>query len=124
MPAYSPEEAVRLVGAGLTAGDIDAIMALYEPGATFVPQPGQVVTGTKQVRQAFMGFLALKPTMNIESIRVVASGDVALVMSKWKLQGTGPDGNPMTMSGHSADVARRFGDGTWKWIIDNPFGTA
>jgi uncharacterized protein (TIGR02246 family) len=124
MPARSPEEALRLVGAGLSAGDIDAVMALYEPGATFVPQPGQVATGTEQIRQAFMGFLALKPTMTIESVRVVASGDVALVLSKWGLRGTGPDGEAMTMAGHATDVARRQSDGTWKWIIDNPFGIA
>ena len=29
---------------------------------------------------------------------------------------------PVTMSGRTTDVARRQPDGTWRWVIDAPFG--
>ena len=125
MPARSPEEAVRLATEGLNSGDINAILALYEPKASFLAQPGQIGTGTDALRQGFTAFLAMKPRMKIDSIRVVPGGDdIALVMLKWHFSGIGPDGKAMTMAGHSSDVARRQRDGTWLWVIDNPWGTA
>jgi uncharacterized protein (TIGR02246 family) len=124
VPARSPEEVVRLVGDALTAGDIEALMAMYEPGATLVAQPGQHATGSEALRQVLSAFIALKPSMTVKSMRVVPAGDVALVMSEWSLQGTGPDGKAIAMGGHSTDVARRQSDGTWRMVIDNPWGTA
>jgi hypothetical protein len=41
-------------------------MALFEPEATLIPQPGQVVTGTEAIREALSGFLALKPKFDLE----------------------------------------------------------
>ncbi len=34
---------------------------------------------------------------------------------------TGPDGNPLEMSGTCAEVARRQADGTWKYVLLDPF---
>ena len=45
MPARRPEEADLLVIEALNTGDVEAALALYEPGATFVPEPGQAATG-------------------------------------------------------------------------------
>ena len=46
MPARNPEELVRLFSEALNSGNLDALVALYEPQATLTPEPGQVVTGT------------------------------------------------------------------------------
>jgi len=35
----------------------------------------------------------------------------------------GPDGKPVTLAAKSADVLRRQADGTWRFVIDNPWGT-
>jgi ketosteroid isomerase-like protein len=40
---------------------------------------------------------------------------------RWQLTATGPDGSPISMTGHSAEVARRQPDGSWRFVIDNPF---
>lgn len=34
-----------------------------------------------------------------------------------------PDGNPVNMAAKSADVLRHQADGTWRFVIDNPWGT-
>jgi ketosteroid isomerase-like protein len=35
---------------------------------------------------------------------------------------TGPDGKPATMTGESVEVVRRQPDGSWRAVIDLPFG--
>ena len=79
MPARRPEDLHRLFVEALNAGDADAVMALYEPGASLVRQPGQVATGTEAIRAARGGFLALKGTVSLETRCVLGVGDLALL---------------------------------------------
>lgn len=122
MPARSPEALDRLFSKALNAGDLDALVALYEPQATLTPQPGTVVTGGKAIREALSAFLTSKPTITLENKTLAQTGDIALITAKWELSGTGPDGNPVKMSGHSVEVCRRQPDGTWLFVIDTPWG--
>jgi len=122
MPARSPEELDRLFSEALNAGHIDALAALYEPQATLTPEPGKVVAGTKAIREALGAFLAAKPRMTLTNKLLAQTGDIALVTAKWELSGTGPDGNPVKMSGHSAEVCRRQPNGNWLFVIDTPWG--
>jgi uncharacterized protein (TIGR02246 family) len=122
MPARSPEELDRLFSEALNAGDLEALVALYEPEATLTPQPGQVVTGPKAIREALSEFVATNPTLTLDVKTLAQTGDIALTSAKWELVGTGPDGNPVTMAGHSVEVSRRQRDGTWLFVIDTPWG--
>lgn len=122
MPASSPQEVANLIGQGLSNGDLDGIMAMYEPNACLVPEPGQVLQGSAAIREGIAGFIALKPTMTGESRAVVQADDLAIVYTNWTLSGTSPDGSAVNMSGKSTDVMRRQPDGTWLCVIDNPVG--
>jgi hypothetical protein len=42
---------------------------------------------------------------------------------EWSFSGTGSDGNAVNMTGKSADVLRKQSDGSWLFVIDNPWGT-
>ena len=42
---------------------------------------------------------------------------------KCRLDGTTPDGSPVQMSVHTLEVLRRQRDGTWKYVIDDPYGS-
>jgi len=64
----------------------------------------------------------MKPRIKLDGKKLAEAGDIALTTSKWVLEGTGPDGKPMKMEGQSAEVARRQPDGTWLFVIDNPYG--
>lgn len=44
-------------------------------------------------------------------------------MYDWTIQGTAADGQTVSLAGTTADVARRGADG-WRFVLDNPFGTA
>ena len=122
MPAHKPEELDVLFVQAFNAGDIEAMLKLYEPSASLTPQPGQVVSGSKALREALSGFVARKPRMTLQARTLAEAGDIALTTSKWVLEGTGPDGKPMKAEGQSAEVARRQPDGTWLIVIDNPHG--
>lgn len=101
------------------AGDIDAILATYEPGGVLVA-PGGVTIGGPSLRDAFAEFVALDPHFTFFDTQVIEAGDIALHLNTWKLAGTGPDGSPVEMGGLSAVVLRRQADGTWLMVIDHP----
>jgi uncharacterized protein (TIGR02246 family) len=122
MRAESPEHVIERFTAALNGGDVDDAIALYEPDATFAPQPGEEVKGREAIRAALDLFMALKPRMAGTITRVMIAGDVALVMNRWQLEGTQADGAPIDMRGHSADVIRRTPDGDWRILIDDPWG--
>jgi uncharacterized protein (TIGR02246 family) len=120
--AECPEEVIELFATSLNRGDVDAAITLYESEAAFAPQPGEEVTGLEAIRDALQQFAALKPQLRGEITNVLTAGDVALVHNRWQLEGTQPDGSPVEMRGHSADVLRRTSDGGWRILIDDPWG--
>ena len=124
MSAQTPEQVHQLFAETLNAGDIDGLMALYEPEAVLVVQPGMTVTGTDQLREALGGFIALNGTISMTSLGAVTGTDIAFLADRWSLEGTGPDGQPVTLGGVTADVVRRGDDGVWRFVLDNPFGDA
>ena len=55
--------------------------------------------------------------------RVLRASDLALVTTEWSFSGTGSNGKRVDMTAKSADVLRQQPDGTWRFVIDNPWGT-
>jgi uncharacterized protein (TIGR02246 family) len=119
----TPEEVLSSVVEGINTGDLDSLMKLYESDACFASQPGQLVKSPEGVRQCLHDFIDLKGKLDLKVKRVLQASDLALVTTEWSFSGTGPDGNPINMTAKSADVLRRQEDGTWKFVIDNPWGT-
>ena len=89
MPAMNPVELDQLFGEALNSGNIEALLALYEPGASFNPEPGEEVHGKEAIRQALEGFLAMKPNITLDTKTLAQTADVALCTAKWHLTGTG-----------------------------------
>ena len=122
MPVQTPEEMHQIFTKAFTAKNPEALLALYEPDAVFTLQPGQAVTGHAAIREALNGFLALDAQLEMQPGNIVQSGDIALILSKWTLKGTDPTGAPVELAGQTADVVRRQADGSWLFVIDNPYG--
>jgi ketosteroid isomerase-like protein len=116
----TPEEVLNSVVEGINSGDLDSLMTLYEADACFA---GQIAKSPESVRQSLRNFIDLKGKLDLKVKRVLQASDLALVTSEWSFSGTGSDGNPVNMAAKSADVLRHQADGTWQFVIDNPWGT-
>lgn len=122
MSRNTPEQVLQAIVDGINSGDLDGLMTLYEPNAAFVAQPGVLAHGEAGVRQCLSAFVNMKGTLDLTLTRIMEADGLALVTGTWSFAGTGPDGAPVTLNGHNADVLRRQPDGTWRFVIDNPWG--
>src|SRR5207247_9771722 len=75
MPARSPEEVDALFEKALNAGDLEGLVALYEPDATLIPQPGQEAKGREAIRQALAPMVAGGAKIDLKLERTVRSGE-------------------------------------------------
>jgi uncharacterized protein (TIGR02246 family) len=119
----TPGEVLNSVVEGINAGDLDSLMTLYEADACFASQPGQLAKSPESVRQSLRSFIDFKGKLDLKVKRVLQASDLALVTTEWSFSGTGPDGKLVNMAAKSADVLRQQADGTWCFVIDNPWGT-
>ncbi len=122
MASKSPLAAVEELVQAINDANLEAALALYEPSAVLIAQPGQIARGTKQLREALGGFIALEARLVSDAQWVMEAGDVALYLGRWQLEGTDPSGQPVHMSGTSTDVLRRQSNGQWLIALDNPWG--
>jgi ketosteroid isomerase-like protein len=122
MTARSPEDVDRLFGEYVNAGRLDDLVALYEPEGSLV-QPTGTATGHAALREALGALLAAKATIRMHVVKVSrGGGDVALLYNEWSATATGPDGAPVSMSGKAREIVRRQPDGSWRFVIDDPYG--
>jgi uncharacterized protein (TIGR02246 family) len=124
MSARTPEESHALFQRHFLAEDMDALLALYEPDAVLVPQPGTIARGHAAIREALAGFLAMKGTFRMQPTKAIRADDVAILFATWTLDAKAPDGSPIHLEGQTADVVRRHADGRWLLAIDSPFGAS
>ena len=123
MSKATPEQVLESIVDGINKGNLDALMTLYEPEAAFATQPGSLAQGLSGVREALSGFISMKGKLDLKVTRVLQASDLALVAAVWSFTGTGPDGAPVNLAAKSADVLRRQTDGSWRVVVDNPWGT-
>ena len=122
MPARSPDEAHLLFAEAFAAHDLESAMALYEPQAALVPQPGEIVTGTEVIREALGTFLLWNRGSTLKSGKPLERATSRLFSPTAPRRGTGPDRETVSMSGQTSDVLRQQPDGSWLFVIDNPYG--
>jgi ketosteroid isomerase-like protein len=108
--AQTPEDITRLFVERVNAGDVDGLVALYEPDAVMAYPPGTETRGATAIRALFEQMLAAKPEFPQETpLPTLVAGDLALTSTR-ALDGTGG----------RAQVVRRQPDGSWKRLIDRP----
>ena len=123
MAAATPHQVLESIVSGINSGDLESLLPLYETDAAFVPEPGTLAHGESGIGESLNGFIAMNGTLDLKVTRVLEVDDLALVIGVWSFDGTGPDGEPVRLESQNADVLRRQTDGSWRFVIDNPWGT-
>jgi len=122
VPASSPQELHQLIAAAVSSGDLDAYLALYEPGAALVKQAGGVALGADAISTEIAPFLALRGQLRVTTANVIIAGEIALMHSLGAFSGVAPDGSAIEVPEHPAvEVARRQADGSWLFVVNNPW---
>jgi uncharacterized protein (TIGR02246 family) len=122
MTARTPEECDALFERHLNAGDLDDLVALYEPGATLVAAPGELSVGHPAIREALSGFIAAQAQLRLTVGRVLRSGDdLAVLYNDWSGHYTDPDGARVEVAGQAIEIVRRQPDGSWRFAIDDAY---
>lgn len=111
-------QSIQTMTDAFAQGDIDKVMSTYAAPATVIAAPGQPVTGDAPLRAMFADFVAAGVNFTYGAYEVVISGETALHLMAW--EALGPDNSKMRAL--SVAVLQRQEDGTWKIVIDHPFG--
>ena len=105
--AYDPQDLERLLISRQWDGDVDGMVALYEPNAVLDYGTGKLAVGRTAIRKVFAELVAARRKFDLgEQQAAIVCGDLALTSTRL------PDGT------FTAEIARRQNDGTWLWVID------
>ncbi len=105
--AAAPEDLARLFLQRAGAGDVDGVVALYEPGAVLATPGGELAVGADAIRAVYQALLASRPRFSGAVQPALRCGDVALTSTRFA-------------GGATAEIARRQPDGSWLWAADQP----
>lgn len=107
--ATEPNDLGKLFIERGNAGDVDGLVALYEPGAVLAFPPGNIATGHAEIRKVYEEFVAAAPELLPgRQHPALVGGDLALTAST------------LTTGEATIEVARRQPDGSWLWVLDQP----
>jgi ketosteroid isomerase-like protein len=107
--ARNPEDLAAFFVMRANAGDVDGLVALYEPDAVLASPTGQVLRGSQAIHQFYAELLANRPTFQAGEQRQALRLDNLALTSSRLVNGI-----------VTAEVARQQPDGTWLWAIDQP----
>jgi hypothetical protein len=111
-PARDPQDLERLLIARQHQGDVEGMVALFEPEAVIDTAEGdnaegRLIRGHAAIRAFFAEIVASGRKFQMgQQQAAVINGDLALTSTKLS------DGTV------TAETARRQSDGTWLWAID------
>ncbi len=120
----TPQSALDSLAVSFASGDVDAAVAHYESGAVYIDEDGSEVRGIDGIRAMLTEFLAMKPQLTMKKDSIVETGDIAVRSHDWGMTATAPDGSTINVEGAGFDVVRKDAAGSWKIVVDNPWGAS
>lgn len=120
----TPEGIVDSLLKHLNSLDVEVMLNFYDPEGILVNAAGVPQVGRDAIGAELAGYFSLGLQMSITARHIFVAGDIASLVLDWSYIGTSRDGREINMTATANDIARRGADGYWRYLIDNPFGTA
>ncbi|WP_280402903.1 HD domain-containing protein [Nocardia carnea] len=117
--AAQPAELATLFALYFNAGDLESLMSLYEPAALLFPTPGAARSGTQAIQDSLGAMIDSGAKIELRTRRVHVVGELALISNDATVTGAAPSGEPVIST--STEIARRGSDGSWRYVIDDPY---
>ena len=106
----------------VAAGNLDAVLELYDPEARFITPTGETIFGRERIREMLGGLIRTTRRMRSRVRKVVKADDVAILYTDFLRTALDPSGAMVEIHDRAIDVLRRQGDGSWKLIVGDPNG--
>jgi uncharacterized membrane protein/ketosteroid isomerase-like protein len=119
---HKPEDWPRVFEQHFNAGDLDAVIGLYEPEARFVMRSGETLVGHDAIRKVLSGLIGAKTKFHSRVVRKVSVGDIAQLYTDFEGATVDSSGNTVPVRNKAIEVLRRQPDGSWKLIMGDPNG--
>lgn len=130
--AKTPDKLLSLLGKRIKAKDVDGIIALHEPEAGVIDYDGSVIRGHKEIRAFYVEWFKSDPVLTVKPLQTTVAGGkrgpngkvrgrTAALMGEYALEQTGPDGTRESFTGDFCDTMQEQSDGTWLYVLDNPY---
>lgn len=120
--ASGPEHAVEAMDRAFNEGDLATLLSFYEDAAVVVADPSRIIRGKDALKTFFEDAMRSGASAKQIKTRVIEAEGVALFLSRWTLNSNPDEINAAPRTFVATTVFRRQPDGSWKALIDNPFG--
>jgi ketosteroid isomerase-like protein len=115
MSPKTPEEICCLFSQYMAEGNLESLLALYDPEAVILNRAREMKKGHQGLREQLAPNAAARTRFEFRIKQEIQAGDIALLHTEWtKL-------SPERTSVYAIEVARRQHDGSWRWLIGDPF---
>ncbi|NOU88876.1 DUF4440 domain-containing protein [Paenibacillus sp. LMG 31460] len=118
----NPEDMNAAFAQAYNSGDIDNLIALYEPGGILINLTGNKDEGLEPIRKTLEELLRFKGKMVSKNIYCIPFENIALLRAHFILETVGEDGSPLQIQGHTSEIVRKQLNESWQYIVDHPFG--
>jgi uncharacterized membrane protein/ketosteroid isomerase-like protein len=106
----------------LNVGDLDGVMALYEPEARFVTRTGETLVGHDAIRKVLGELIEAKTQFHSQVVRAVIVGGIAQLHTDFEGTKQDESGKTVPIQNKAIEVLRRQPDGSWKLMMGDPNG--
>lgn len=120
----TPEGAARYFQNCVRTGDLAAALTCFDADAVYISATGRPARGMADIRAELEAVCSMKPDLQARRSIAYVTGNLAAWVDEWVLQASLPDGTALNLSGVSSDILKRQADGTWAYLVDNPYGAA
>ncbi len=99
--------------------DIDQLMSLYDPEASYSTSGGPRKSDLKSIKQGFIEHFMVKPHATVFEEQVIAGRDIGYYTGNFIIKGLNPEDNKEIFErGRVVIIFRKSNSGAWKLVFD------